>query len=312
MTAREASALDGVLVVDKPCGPTSHDVVALARRALGTRSVGHAGTLDPMATGVLVVAVGEATKLVRWLTADAKAYRATVVLGTETDTLDAEGRVTERAPIPAVLTLEYARAVAARFVGTMTQRPPAFSAIKVAGRALHERARRGEAVEAPERIVTVHRLEILAIEGERLELAVEASKGFYVRSLARDLALALGTRGHLGALRRTQSGPFTLEGALDEAVLRRAAAGDRDAREVVRAKLLPLAAACAGMPTLVLEGEALVHARHGRPISTTRVAGALTLPRRIEPVALVDPSGALVAVGAREGDRIRIVRGMRS
>jgi tRNA pseudouridine55 synthase len=309
---RRNADVHGVLAVDKPRGPTSHDVVARVRKALGTRAVGHAGTLDPMATGVLVVAVGEGTKLVRWLTADDKVYRATVALGAETDTLDADGEVVERAPVPPELDRGRAAAVAARFVGTQRQRPPAFSAIKVDGRALHERARRGEEVEVPEREVTVRRLEILAVErdadGARVELEVEAAKGFYVRSLGRDLARALGTRGHLTALRRLRSGAFGLEGAVSGALLERAAAGDEPAKAELRASLRPLAAACEGMPRVTLDARGVEDARHGRPIR----ASAVALEEGAEPVALLDPEGRLVAVGKRERGRLRVVRGVRT
>jgi len=305
---RKDADVHGVLVIDKPRGPTSHDVVARVRRALGTRAVGHAGTLDPMATGVLVVAVGEATKLVRWLTEDAKSYRATVALGVETDTLDAEGQAVERAPIPASLTLERARAVASeRFSGTITQRPPAFSAIKVGGRPLHERARRGEVVEVPEREVTVHRLEVLALEAGALELSMDVSKGFYVRSLARDLARALETRGHLSALRRTRSGSFELAGALEGARLWLAASGDEAAREEVRAALVSPAAACAGMERVVLDAEGVSNARHGRPIDAAHSGAPLGAP-----LALFDESERLIAIGVGRGSLIQVVRGLRS
>lgn len=307
--------MHGVLVIDKPRGPTSHDVVARVRRALGTRAVGHAGTLDPMATGVLVVAVGEATKLVRWLTEDAKSYRATVALGAETDTLDAEGRLVEQAPIPAELTLERARAVVSeRFVGAIMQRPPAFSAIKVGGRPLHERARRGEAVEVPEREVTVHRLEVLSLEGGALELSMDVSKGFYVRSLARDLARALETRGHLSALRRTRSGAFELAGALDGGRVWAAAGGDEVAREEVRAALIAPGAACAGMTRMVLDGVGVANARHGRPIAAPDAAPLEQTPNAApleQPIALFDEGGRLVAIGERRGSSIQVVRGLR-
>ena len=306
MARRNDADVHGVLVVDKPRGPTSHDVVALARRALGTRAVGHAGTLDPMATGVLVVAVGEATKLVRWLTEDAKSYRATVTLGAETDTLDAEGRIVERAAVPSDLTRARVEAIAnERFAGPIRQRPPAFSAIKVGGRSLHERARRGEAVEVPEREVTVHRLDVLAIEGDRLELELDVSKGFYVRSLARDLARALDTRGHLSALRRIRSGAFILEGALDGEVLAAAARGDDAARDRVRSALIEPAGACSGMPRVVLDADGVRDARHGRPIRTASAVDE-------EPLALLDESGRLVAIGARREGRIQVLRGLRA
>lgn len=292
----------GVLVVDKPRGPTSHDVVQRVRRALRTRAVGHAGTLDPMASGVLVVAVGEATKLVRWLTADDKAYRATIALGAETDTLDAEGEVVETlAPPP--LDLDAARLVAAGFVGPQRQRPPAYSAIRVDGVRLHERARRGEEVTAPERDVIVHRLEVLRADASELELEVVCSKGFYVRSLARDLARALGTRGHLTALRRTRSGPFGLEGAVGAEALA-AAAADGDARAALVDRLLDLVESCAGMPRVVLDGTGVEDARHGR-----RVRADARPPAGVEPVALLDGAGELVAVARSEQDGLRVLRG---
>lgn len=304
---RRDADVHGVLVVDKPKGPTSHDVVALVRRALGTRAVGHAGTLDPMATGVLVVAVGEGTKLVRWLTEDAKQYRATVALGAETATLDAEGPIVEEAAVPTELSEAQVRAlVAERFTGTIRQKPPAFSAIKVSGRPLHERARRGEVVEVPEREVTVHRLDVLAVEEGQIHLEMDVSKGFYVRSLARDLARALGTRGHLVALRRTKSGSFTLEDAVDGALLERAAGGDETARQQLSSRLVGLADACRGMPQLVLDATGVSDARHGRPIR-----GISFEEGPSEPLALLDEAGKLVAIGARRGRHIQVLRGLR-
>jgi len=313
MARKKKGDVHGVLVVDKPKGPTSHDVVAWARRALGTRAVGHAGTLDPMATGVLVLAVGEGTKLVRWLTDDDKIYRATVSLGAETDSLDAEGEVVERAEVPP-FTLEDARRAAEAFVGTITQRPPIFSAIKVDGEPLHARARRGEAVEAPERQVTVRRLEILAVRPDAIDLEVEASKGFYVRSLGSDLARAMGTRGHLVALRRVQSGPFGLDEAFDGEALARAAdreAPDEAARAEARARLLELAAACRGMPRVTLDERGETDAAHGRAIALRHASGAEAVPDGCEPVALLAPSGQLCAVGKRAGGALRVVRGVR-
>ncbi|HJL15401.1 MAG TPA: tRNA pseudouridine(55) synthase TruB [Sandaracinaceae bacterium LLY-WYZ-13_1] len=302
-------------MVDKPHGPTSHDVVARVRKALGTRAVGHAGTLDPMATGVLVVAVGEGTKLVRWLTADDKTYRATVALGVETDTLDAQGAPAERAEVPA-LDAARVRGVAAGFVGAQRQRPPAFSAIKVDGQALHERARRGEAVEAPERDVTVRRLQILdvSLDGDapRIELEVEASKGFYVRSLGRDLARALGTRGHLSALRRLRSGPFASSEAVRGETLDAAADGDEAARRALRAALLPLADACRGMPAVRLSERGVEDAGHGRPVRPQDAVGLDELAEGAEPVAMLGPGGALVAVGRRERGQLRVMRGVRA
>lgn len=304
MARRKGSGtVHGVLVVDKPKGPTSHDVVRWVRRALRTRAVGHAGTLDPMATGVLVVAVGEATKLVRWLTADDKRYRATIALGAQTDTLDADGEVVERAPADGV-DRETARAAAEGFVGTYLQRPPIYSAIKVDGERLHARARRGESVEVPEREVTVRSLEILAASDEAIELEVESAKGFYVRSLGRDLARALGTRGHLTALRRTRSGAFGLEGAVTADLLERAADDDAARRELT-GRLCSVTEACARMESVVLDAGAVDDARHGRRVRAPSIPRAGT-----EPVALLDESGALVAVARSEGEYLQVVRGL--
>lgn len=302
MGRRSKSSVHGVLVVDKPRGPTSHDIVRVVRRALGTRAVGHAGTLDPMATGVLVVAIGEATKLVRWLTADDKEYAATIALGAETDTLDAEGQVVERAPVAGV-DLARARAAASAFVGTYLQRPPVFSAIRVDGERLHEKARRGEAVEVPEREVTVHRLEIGAADDRAIELEVRCAKGFYVRSLGRDLARALGTRGHLVALRRTRSGPFEVADAVAFEDVERACT-DEGLRATLRARLLTVVDACAAMPTVVLDDAGVADARHGR-----RVLAPGIPPAGVEAVALLDPEGSLVAVARSFGDYLAVVRG---
>ncbi|MEQ8458827.1 MAG: tRNA pseudouridine(55) synthase TruB [Sandaracinaceae bacterium] len=313
MGRKRKGDVHGVLVVDKPRGPTSHDVVAWARRALGTPAVGHAGTLDPMATGVLVLGVGEGTKLLRWLTVDDKEYRATVALGAETDSLDADGEIVERAPVPA-LDLEAVREVARRFEGTITQRPPIYSAIKVDGEPLHARARRGEDVEAPTREVTVRRLEIFSVNADALELEVEASKGFYVRSLGGDLARALDTRGHLVALRRLRSGGFVLADAVDGETLRRAAerdAPDEAARAEVRAGLLDLAAACRDMPRVSLDARGETDAAHGRAISLRHAEGAESIAEGVEPVALLDASGNLCAIGRRTDRDVRVVRGVR-
>lgn len=237
----------GVVVVDKPAGCTSHDVVAWARRALRTREVGHAGTLDPAATGVLVLLVGEATKLSSFITAEDKSYEATVRFGAETDSLDADGEVTRTGPAevdPARL-----REALHEMVGPMQQVPPAVSAIKVGGVASHERARRGEAFELPAREVTLCDARVLAHEGSEASIAMTCSKGFYVRALARDLAARVGTVAHVGALRRTRSGCFDLEGSLDGETLR-AARSDDGARAAVRAALLPLEALEGRVPSI--------------------------------------------------------------
>jgi tRNA pseudouridine55 synthase len=302
--------MGGVLVVDKPRGPTSHDVVWRLRKALRTRAVGHCGTLDPMATGVLVVAVGEATKLVPWLTAHDKSYEASVALGLETDTLDAEGRELRRvapgAPLLQALGTSRPGAVheilEAAFAGERArteQIPPAFSAVRKDGERAMDRARRGEAVDLVARDVRLRRIDLVACSPEPplLQVVVDVSKGYYVRALARDLAAALGTVGHLTALRRTRSGCF----GIDEALPLDAPPGELAAR----VQPLELAAARA-LPLVRLTEAGAREARHGRAVAAEDMAPVVD-----GDAAWIAPDGALVAVG-RVGDdaRGRVVRGM--
>jgi tRNA pseudouridine55 synthase len=306
-----ASSLDGVLVIDKPRGPTSHDVVWRLRRTLGVRAIGHAGTLDPMATGVLVAAVGEATKLVPWLTEHDKSYEATIVLGIETDTLDAEGVEMERlapsqelrealrgpsgAELPSVL-----RAAFEAERRRTLQSPPAYSAIRAGGERAFARARRGENVELAPRPVVVRRLDLLASSSDppSLKVSLDVGKGYYVRALARDLARALGCVGHLGELRRTRSGCFVAEDA-----------HPLDARaDALRAAIEPLAhAAGRALPVARLSDAGVRDARHGRVVQAADIEGSFGL---LTPCAWVDAAGALVAVGQlEEGGHGRVLRG---
>jgi len=213
---REAAGPDGLLVVDKPAGWTSHDVVGRVRRLAGTRKVGHAGTLDPMATGVLICGIGRATRLLGHLALHDKTYRATIRLGETTTTDDAEGATLERAPVSA----EPAGIAAAMAVltGNISQVPSTVSAVKVDGRRAYARARAGEKVSLPARQVRVSRFDLLDRSGADLDVVVTCSSGTYVRALARDLGAALGCGGHLTALRRTRVGAFDVERAhgLDE------------------------------------------------------------------------------------------------
>jgi tRNA pseudouridine55 synthase len=202
----------GLVVVDKPAGLTSHDVVARLRRILRTRKVGHAGTLDPMATGVLVCGVGRGTKLLGHLALDTKAYTATIRLGAATTTDDAEGEIVTTAD-PSAVTDEAIAAGIAELTGPILQVPSSVSAIKVDGRRAYARVRAGEQVDLPARPVTVSAFTLLARRGPDLDVVVECSSGTYVRALARDLGAGLGVGGHLAALRRTRVGPFLLEHA---------------------------------------------------------------------------------------------------
>jgi len=219
---RERTAADSLVVVDKPAGMTSHDVVARVRRLAGTRKVGHAGTLDPMATGVLLVGVERTTRLLGHLALADKEYAATIRLGVATVTDDAEGEVTATDDASAV-TLDAVERELESMRGDILQRPSSVSAIKVDGVRSYTRVRDGEDVELPSRPVTVSRLEVLSMRRDEpglvdLDVIVECSTGTYVRALARDLGLALGVGGHLTALRRTRVGPFGLDAArsLDE------------------------------------------------------------------------------------------------
>lgn len=284
--------ISGVLVVDKPSGPTSHDVVAAARRRLKTREIGHAGTLDPMATGVLVLAIGEGTKLVPYLSAAEKAYEATVTLGVGTDTLDARGTPTARAPVPADLATRVEAALDGERRRT-AQMPPAYSAIHADGERAHAKARRGEEVSLAPREVSVRALDLVALGESAIDLYVVVSKGYYVRALARDLALALGTVGHLSRLRRTRSSPFDV-----------AEACAPDAPDLA-SRVIPLAAAATrALPCVTLSDEGVRRARVGQPVPIEALDRVLS-----DPCAWLDARGALVAIGRIEGGVGRVVRG---
>ena len=201
--------LEGVLNIDKPLGLTSHDVVARVRRHGRLRRVGHAGTLDPLATGVLVVCLGRATRLVEYLVGQPKTYETVVRLGETTNTYDAEGEVTAVLPVPTGLTTAVLEPILDRFRGHIQQIPPMYSAIKKDGQPLYKMARRGESIEIPPRPVTIYDLTLVAWEPPHLSLRVTCSAGTYIRSLGHDIGQALGCGGHLVQLRRTAVGALT-------------------------------------------------------------------------------------------------------
>jgi tRNA pseudouridine55 synthase len=278
---------DGLVVVDKPAGMTSHDVVARLRRAYDQQRVGHAGTLDPDATGVLLVGLGRVTRVLRWLSEAGKSYRATVAFGTATSTLDAAGDVTGTADM-ADLTADRVEAALGAFRGPIEQIPPMVSAVQVGGRRLHELARAGEEVERAPRHVTIHRLELEAFApgpAPTATLLVDCSSGTYVRTLADDLGRALGGFAHLAVLRRLRVGGFALDEAVPlDAVLADPAAAVLDPVQAVRDL------------HRVDVGEDLV-----RPIAT----GAVLAPGQLAPdqelsddvpLAVVGPDGTLLAV----------------
>jgi tRNA pseudouridine55 synthase len=213
IAADKAAMLEGFYVINKPSGITSFKLIASLKKRLdkGVR-IGHAGTLDSFACGVLIVLIGRYTRLSDYFMAAGKGYEATLRFGSETDTLDPEGAVVAEASLPSRAILE---AVLPAFTGDIMQAPPAYSAVHIEGQRAYERARRGEDVKPGLRPVSVHRLELLAFDGKDARLLVHCSKGTYIRSLARDIALACGSRAHLIALQRTFSGPFRLEDALE-------------------------------------------------------------------------------------------------
>ncbi|HEX7095798.1 MAG TPA: tRNA pseudouridine(55) synthase TruB [Acidimicrobiales bacterium] len=283
MARRRDTGPDGIAVIDKEAGWTSHDVVAKARGMLRTRRIGHAGTLDPDATGVLVLGVGSATRLLRYCTALPKSYVAEIVFGVATTTLDASGDVVATADMRA-LTPEDVKAAARRFVGEILQVPPMVSAVRVGGRRLHELAREGKDVERAPRPVTVHRFDLEPIEHEPsrphpvYRAEVDCSSGTYVRTLAADLGEALGGHAHLRALRRTAVGPFTLADA-------------RPLEQLDATALLAPEAAVAGLGAVVVDDELAALVRNGRVLPASRL-GAEGPP----PWAVFDRTGALLAV----------------
>lgn len=291
--------LDGILVVAKPAGPTSHDVVALVRRLAATKRVGHGGTLDPFAAGVLPVFLGHATRVVEYHLGDRKAYRATVCFGASSTTDDLEGELTPSSgPAPARVTTE---AAMAGFLGTISQRPPAYSAIKVAGRRAYALARAGEAVVLASREVTIHDLVLRSWDETDPErpvavIDVQCSAGTYIRALARDLGEAVGSAAYLGALTRTASGPFELDQAtpLDDI---RAAASEGPAGLVPY--LRPIDAGLEALPVVELtdvEVAAIAKGQYVRP-----AAGFPVLADRYR---LRGPDGALVAIASAAAGRL--------
>ncbi len=282
--------MDAIFAIDKPVGPTSHDVVARVRRAAGQRRVGHAGTLDPLASGVLVVALGNATRLVEYLTADDKAYRAVIAFGTETSTDDAEGAPTRTADAAHVDGAAIAGAFGA-FRGTIEQRPPAFSAISVGGERLHALARRGIAVVAPLRTVTIEAIDLISWDAPRATIDVTCGKGTYVRSIARDLGAAVGSAAHLAGLRRTRSGTFHIDNATPLDALEAAL---RDG--TWQAMAIDMADAMPRLPLVRLDDRQVKDVSAGRPIDAdadTRADGSGHATIHARGIA---PDGRLVAI----------------
>jgi tRNA pseudouridine55 synthase len=266
---------EGFLLVDKPAGISSHDVVAGVRRGRGKVRAGHTGTLDPFATGLLLVALGRATRLIRFVPSEPKVYQATIAFGTATDTDDVTGKVTAQGPLP-----ENASVLEAiqQLTGSLYQVPPAYSARHVGGRRAYEVARTGSLPELRPASVTVHGWEVEALGSGRLQATITCSSGTYIRSLARDLGTLCRTAAHLASLRRTRIGPFDVRDAVP-------------LDGIAECPVIPAVDALIGMPRQVVGGEELARLKQGRPL-VAREDGAS--------VALVDEVGALVAVGERD------------
>lgn len=298
----DAPGMHGVLVVAKPAGPTSHDVVALVRRLAATRRIGHGGTLDPFASGVLPLFLGGATRLVEYHLADDKAYRATVCFGATSATDDLDGELTPvDAPAPGRADVE---AALAGFLGPQRQQPPAYSAVQVGGRRAYAMARAGEAVDLPARDVVFHALDLIEWDdrdaGRPIAVVdLRCSAGTYVRALARDLGSRLGCGAYLGALVRTASGPFTIETARSLDAIRDAAASRGP--EGVRELLLPADTGLDALPAVRLTAAEIADAFQGRFV---RPEGGLHGTPDGLPIRLTDGGGTIVGMGRRDGARI--------
>lgn len=270
----------GFLNIDKPQGMTSTDVVRVIKRNARQKRVGHGGTLDPMATGVLPIALGNATRLLEYLQEeDRKAYTATLRLGITTDSDDAEGAIIAEAPIP-TLEPSLIESVLSQFRGAIDQVPPQYAAIRVDGKRMYEYAREGKHIELPARPITIEQLDLLAWDAQQLTIAVDCSKGTYIRALARDIGALLGCGAHLTALRRTRAGAFDLSNSIGLAEL------DQQP-EAFAAALLPPQAAIANWPLINLADPVVADVRMGRVVQVDSQA---------ERVGLLDQTGQLVAI----------------
>ena len=275
--------MDGIFNINKPTGMTSHDVVAIIRKHLKQKRVGHAGTLDPLASGVLPICVGQATRVAEYLSESGKAYRADINFGTATDTYDAEGPITATAST-ADLTLNMIEETLEQFRGPQMQYPPRYSAIKIQGQPAYKRARAGEAIVLEPRPIVIYSLEIRDWIPPRLTLAIECSKGTYIRSLAHDLGMQLGCYAYLEALVRTRSGPFTLS---DSITLEQLA--DAVETNSIQHYSFPLDKALEQYPAFKIDAETVERIKHGNTFNNW-VANKFGLAR------VYDTNGAFIAI----------------
>ena len=284
--------IDGALLLDKPVGPSSNGVLQEAKRLLGARKAGHGGTLDPLASGLLLLLFGEATKFAGLLLDQDKEYLASVKLGETTATGDAEGEILERREVP--VDRPDLDAVLERFRGEIEQLPPMHSALKRDGVPLYKLARQGKAVERASRRTRILELEVASFEPPRLSLRVRCSKGTYIRTLAEDIGAALGTGAHLSGLRRTASGRFRIEDAVSLEALRELPSAARSDR------VLPLTALVQGLPRAALDAGAEARLRNGQALEISGLAEGV--------VAVVRADGALIGLGRSQGGVLRPLR----
>ncbi len=290
--------MHGLLLIDKPEGYTSHDIVRKVRRIYSTRKAGHAGRLDPLATGVLVVAIGDATKVLQFLFTDDKSYRATLRLGISTDTYDAQGKVVQNRAVPK-LDVATVDSISHQFRGNILQLPPMFSALKRGGVPLYKLARQGLEVEREPRSVSIYRIEIISMEGSDITIEVDCSKGTYIRSLVHDLGETLGCGAHLTSLRRLKSGSFHIDQChrLEDLEQMKDPCG----------ALMSLSAALAHLPSVSLNQQALESVAFGIPPCAAQCAFQQPLPDG-KWVRFVDRD-RLVAVASYQPMRLKEKRG---
>jgi tRNA pseudouridine55 synthase len=293
LTPNQGSPLEGVLIVHKEAGWTSHDVVAKIRKLLGAGKVGHAGTLDPSATGVLPILVGRATRIAEYLVNWDKEYRAVMRLGETTDTQDATGRVLVKVDSCEV-NEDALQTVIDRFRGVQQQLPPMYSAVKVGGQPLYKAARVGRTIDRAERSIAIHQLDILAVHGRDVTLRVVCSKGTYVRTLCADIGQALGVGGHLHALERRRVGPLSIEQAVTmEQVSGHLAMG------TLRGRFISLDELLFQLPAVVVNAEQARRVLHGAPIFPVGIEQLPSTPSAVS-VRLKNEAGQLLAIGTHD------------
>jgi len=272
----------GLLLIDKPAGMSSHDAVYQVRKRLGTKRVGHAGTLDPLATGLLVVAVGHATRFLNYLDLEPKVYVVDATFGSATTTYDLEGVHTESAPVPADLDQRITMALP-NFLGETMQLPPIHSAVKVDGKKLYEYARRGDSVDVPARKVTISAIRVVGRQGSTATLEVTCGGGTFVRSLVHDLGQAVGCPAHVSGLRRTGTGAFTVGSA-------------HQPQDVGPADVMPLKEALHHLPHFAVDEGEVTDIRHGRPVPVHQELGEI--------VVVLGPNGGVVCLARADGNQL--------